>query len=488
MKRRFGRGFIMFTTTKKNNFQRSLLMRIEKHTFHKKIKSNLHIEFAEQSLTSYSGLELFNRYFRSMKLKTLIRKSFGKIKLKGDFSMEGLITSFIALYLTGGRRLRHFSYIAEDPLVQRVCATEKLPSDKSYSRYLKQFTNSSLEPLKNINKELTITKIKELSLPRVTLDFDGTVLSCGDQVAWAARGYNPHNRHSKSYYPILCHVAQTGHFLIGKNRPGNRHDSKGGAFKIIKEGLKESIKNFPKSSIEARFDSAFFTEEIVKYLGCEKVEFALKVPMWQYIGVKEVINQRKTWYQSKDPSLSYFKHTVHIKKWKLNVDLIVYRKKISTNGKKKTFQLDLFSPDDGIYEYFLIHSNKNTKPETILDFYNGRCNMEHQIAELKNEFGFDCVPTNHYQANSAYQQISLLAYNLTRNFQIDMCLTQVRKKSASRTNVLSFKSLKTIRFELIAVAGRILNLSKGKTLRIAHSFSRRQHYEEILDHLAAQAA
>src|SRR5438034_4848434 len=45
-------------------------------------------------------------------------------------------------------------------------------------------------------------------------------------VGWAFRGFNPHHRKEPSYYPLLAHVAQTGHILRLKNRPGNVHDSK----------------------------------------------------------------------------------------------------------------------------------------------------------------------------------------------------------------------------------------------------------------------
>jgi hypothetical protein len=70
-------------------------------------------------------------------------------------------------------------------------------------------------------------KLRNLRLSRVTLDFDGTVLTTGYKVGWAFRGYNPHKRYAPSYYPLLCHVAQTGQFLHVRNRPGNVHDSKG---------------------------------------------------------------------------------------------------------------------------------------------------------------------------------------------------------------------------------------------------------------------
>src|SRR5712691_7557142 len=48
----------------------------------------------------------------------------------------------------------------------------------------------------------------------------------GATVAWAFRGFNPHDRKDRSYYPLLAHVGQTGHILRVKNRPGNVHDSK----------------------------------------------------------------------------------------------------------------------------------------------------------------------------------------------------------------------------------------------------------------------
>jgi len=44
---------------------------------------------------------------------------------------------------------------------------------------------------------------------------------------YVQRSNNPHRRYAPSYYPLLYHIAQTGHFLEVKNRPGNVHDSKG---------------------------------------------------------------------------------------------------------------------------------------------------------------------------------------------------------------------------------------------------------------------
>jgi len=462
-------------------------MRLRKHEISQRVNGNLKIEFANQDVSSYSGLELFRRYFRLINLNNRIRGAFKEYQFNGDYSVVDYILVFIALWLTGGRRLRQVALISDDPLVKRLCGLNILPSDRSISGWLKQFTNDSLQALVALNSEIVFEKLTELELPRITLDFDGTALSCGNRVAWAFRGYNPHKRYSKSYYPLLCHVAQTGHFLQVRNRPGNTHDSKGGALNVIKSCVEQVRKELPDITIEVRVDAAFFTNEIISYLEREGIEFAVKVPMWSRLYLKDRIIFRQRW-QHANKKLSWFKDKVYIENWNREVELIFFRNKISDSKPKSPFQLDLFSPDDGVYEYSVLCSNKNIRPENILEFYNGRCSMEHQIAEIKGEFGFDVVPTIHYGANSAHQQISVLAYNLVRNFQVDTQITKDRKKTKKRTNILSFQSLRTLRFEWITLAGRLLRPDGVKTLRLNSNPVIEQKFNQILDSLYKIAA
>jgi len=119
-------------------------MRLGKHEIHRKIKSDLRIEFAPQQISSYSGLELFKRYFRIIGLNSRIRRAFQGYEISGDYGVVDCVLTLIGLYLVGGNRLRHIAYIGEDPLVQRLCGLSSLPSDRTLSRWLKQFTNDSL--------------------------------------------------------------------------------------------------------------------------------------------------------------------------------------------------------------------------------------------------------------------------------------------------------------------------------------------------------
>jgi Transposase DDE domain group 1 len=457
-------------------------MRLAKHEIRQRIKSDLKIEFAPLKLTSHSGLELFKRYFRIIQLGSRIKKAFRAHDLRGDYEVVDVILVLIAMWLVGGDRLCHVKWIAEDPLVKRLCELSNLPSDRTLSRWLAQFTNDSLQALVALNSEIVFEKLKDLELGTITLDFDGTVLSAGDKVQWAFRGYNPHDRHAKSYFPLLCHVAQTGHFLQVKNRPGNIADGKSFTLGVIKACVEQVRENLPGVRIEVRMDSAFFQEPILRYLNRQNIRFAVKVPMWKWLKLKETINARERWYHAHE-KLTWFKKAIPLDCWSMEVEMTFFRQKIS-DKPKKNHQLDLFTPDDGVYEFSVLCSNMSLRAENLFDFYNGRCAMEHDISELKGEFAFASIPTQSYQGNSAHQQISIMAHNLVRNFQIDTKQTVPRNPGYSRTNVLEFNSLKTLRLEWINVAGRIVNTDGRKTLKLNECEPREKLFNEISRALA----
>jgi hypothetical protein len=139
-------------------------VRLKNHEIHVRRNGDLRIEFAKQDLTSYSGLELFIRYFRLIGLNFRIRRAFRAHQMNGDYGVTDFILIFIALWLTGGRRLRHVAFLADDPLVKRLCGLASLPCDRTISRWLGQFTSESLQVLVSLNSEIVTEKLKELEL------------------------------------------------------------------------------------------------------------------------------------------------------------------------------------------------------------------------------------------------------------------------------------------------------------------------------------
>jgi hypothetical protein len=115
--------------------------------------------------------------------------------------------------------------LAGDPLVRRFCGLARVPTARTVGNWLRQFTRTTLTALSRLNHDVVTDAVRRLELPRLTIDVDGTVVCTGATVGWAFRGFNLHHRKDPSDYPLLAHLAQTGHILRLKNRPGNVHDS-----------------------------------------------------------------------------------------------------------------------------------------------------------------------------------------------------------------------------------------------------------------------
>jgi len=334
-----------------------------------------------------------------------------------------------------------------------------------------------------INSELLYDQIQQLDLRRLTIDLDGTVIRTGDQVAWAMRGFNPHHPKDPSYYPLVAHLAQTGQILRLKNRPGNVHDSKG-AEAFVRELIEEIRGRLGRSlPLEFRMDAAFFQHNLLKLLARRGCFYAIKVPFCSWTGVKALVAAQQQW-TAVDAEVSGFETQLKLAPWELDLRVVVYRKRVH-HQSPKNYQLDLFSPDDGYFEYSAVTTNLELTPQMLWHFTAGRGAQEKTFAELKGEFALDVVPTNHYGANSAWQQLSILAHNLLRSFQLHSALATPKPRSRKRTYAYRIASMKTLRFLFINRAARLARISGRKVLRFSRNSATHMLYSQVADRLVA---
>ena len=455
-------------------------MRLSVASLRRMIKGKLHVEFVHQELTSYSGLELLRRYLRQRELPRRLRTACASTG--GDYGGGRLALLVLALFYVGARRLEHLQYLVGDPLVRRFAGLARVPTARTVSNWLRRFTQETLRPLVRLNQELVLDTLARLDIPRLTLDVDGTIVRTGATVAWAFRGFNPHHRKDRSYYPLLAHVAQTGHILRVKNRPGNVHDSKQSAAflrELIHAVRSRLGRRLP---LEFRMDAAFFQPDVLRLLATRGCAYAIKVGYWSWLPLKQLAAERRHWY-ALAPGVTGFEHRLAIPQWKLRLRVMIYRKHVQ-HESPKNFQLDLFSPDDGHFEYYAVATNLPLSLPALYAFIGGRGAQEKTIAELKGEFALDVVPTRHYGANCAWQQLSILAYNVARSFQLDTIATP-RRRSRKRTYGYVLRSMRTLRFLLITRAGRLTRIGGRNVLRLAQNPATEALYTRIQHALAA---
>ena len=455
-------------------------MRLSVASLRRVVKGDVRIEFVRQELTSYGGLELLRRYARRIGLAERLRTA--SAGLTGDYRPARVALLILALFYVGARRLEHLRYVAGDPLIARFCGLARLPSARTVSNWLKQFTQATLAPLVQLNQQLVTEAVTRLKLPRLTIDVDGTVVRTGATVAWAFRGFNPHHRKDPSYYPLLAHLAQTGHILRLKNRPGNVHDSKQ-AVAFVRELIDDLRAQLGRRiPLEFRMDAAFCQSAVFRLLAARRCGYAIKVGFWHWLPLKQLAAECRAW-QPVAPNVTGFFHDLDIPQWQLRLRVMIYRKHVQ-HRSPKNFQLDLFTPDDGHYEYAAVATNLTLDVRALFAFICGRGAQEKTIAELKGEFALDVVPTNHYGANSAWQQLSILAHNVARNFQLDTLATP-KPRSRKRTYAYLLRSMRTLRFLLIARAGRVTRIGGRNVLRLSHNPATEQLFAKVSHALAA---
>ena len=286
-----------------------------------------------------------------------------------------------------------------------------------------------------------------------------------------------------SYYPLLAHLAQTGQILRLKNRPGNVHDSKG-AERFVRELIGEIRACLGRAlTLEFRMDAAFFQQNLLKLLARLGCFYAVKVPFCQWTGVKALVAAQARW-TAVAADIDGFETRLELAVWGLELRVVVYRKRVH-HLSPKNYQLDLFSPDDGYFEYSAVATNLTLTPHALWYFAAGRGAQEKTFAELKGEFALDVVPTNHYGANSAWLQLSILAHNLMRSFQLHSTLATPKPRSLKRTYSYRIASMKTLRFLLINRAARLARISGRKVLRFSSNPATETLYDRVTDHLAA---
>ena len=417
-----------------------------------KARPALDVRFESQHLTSYSGLILFQYFFSFVGIKERLWGCFRHLKDNPIYGHHLIMMLLIVHLIIGHRRLRDVAYYRDDEMVKRLIGLKQLPDVSTISRSLASTDEASVEKVRSESRELVIERLSTEGLSRVTLDFDGSVLSTGRHAEGTAVGFNKKKKGARSYYPLFCTVAQTDQVLDVHHRPGNVHDSNG-ADSFIGQCVHSVRSTLPRITMEARIDSAFFNETVAERLHKMAVEFTISVPFERFVELKGMIEGRKRWRRLNE-ELSFFETRWKPKSWTTPHRFIFIRKQVRCQDKAPV-QLDLFKPTEYGYEFKVIVTNKRTSARKVGAFHEGRGSQEGIFAELKSHCQMDYVPVTKRVGNQLYMFAGILAHNLTRELQIELN-PRARRTTAKRAALWCFREIETLRRTLIQRAGRII--------------------------------
>lgn len=457
-------------------------MKLSKSEARCKLSCVPELRFDDKMLSSFSGLIVFQQLIVDLDLKRKLSRCFEHRNSSPIFSMTGIVLILIVGVLLDYRRLRDVQYFKDDPIILRLLGVKRMPSVSTISRQMAGADDRSIASVERLQQKLVIDALVREQLPRITLDFDGSVLGTCRRAEGVASGFNKKKKGQRSYYPLNCTVAQSAQVLAVHHRSGNVHDSNGADI-FIRECV-ELVRNAcPEALIELRMDGAFFSEKIIRTLDEIGVDYTISVPFERYpTSLKCHIENRKRW-QSLRTGAQSFEKMISLDSWSINRHRFIFVREEHKMQKKGAIQLDMFEPHDFDYQYKAIVTNKITRAKNTIEYHEGRGTQEGIFAELKTDAAMDYVPCNTWNANKLFLLCNVVAHNLTRELQMRY-RDRERATSAKRPALWKFSKISTLRKQIIQRAGHLIRPQGILTLSMS---ANEAVAEMILSYLPAKA-
>src|SRR5208337_1278265 len=160
--------------------------------------------------------------FRGLRVRERLRECF-------EHRSEGLMVGFPSVVLIlivhlmlGFRRLRDIERYQDDPVVLRALGLRRMPNVSTVCRTLCRADGTSVKNVRLLSRDYVLSRLETERLSRVTMDFDGSVISTGRFAEGTAVGYNNKRKGERSYYPLLCTIPQTAQVLDVFQRQNGR--------------------------------------------------------------------------------------------------------------------------------------------------------------------------------------------------------------------------------------------------------------------------
>jgi hypothetical protein len=141
-------------------------------------------------------------FLRSAGWTEEIRKIFADREFDTDYGSFRMTLAVVGMLLVGGSRLTHLRELAIDPVYLRFARFDRLPTERTLSRWLKDIGEGYRDRLRELLRDVAFSTWAHGQLRRVTIDLDGTVVRMGNCVDGAERGDNPHHPKDPSYFPL----------------------------------------------------------------------------------------------------------------------------------------------------------------------------------------------------------------------------------------------------------------------------------------------
>jgi hypothetical protein len=409
-------------------------------------------EMSGKNLTIYAGLLPVLNFMNKLNFKGKIKD---EVSIERNpnalYAYQEVVKMIVIGLISGATAMEHIVTICKDKVLSRIAGWSVVPVSTTLSRIIKRSSFGTVVKIENLihcfrgrvwkNSVRSGKKLKS-ALNVMTLDVDSTVGGvCGNQEG-AEKGYNPKKRGQKAYHPIIAMVAETKEIFHSWFRCGSAYTSNG-----IVEFMKECMSHVRRGvRVIFRGDSGFFSGNLLDYLDLVGAGYLIKVKLRNLY----LLLAGQSWISI--PGHSGWEQAdfqYGCAGWLCTRRFVAVRQLIKV--EKGLFDMP-------VYEYFCYVTTEMLSPYEVHRKYGERATCETWIEECKNQMRAGNIRTSEFLANAVLFQCAVLAYNILKWMGL------LTGGEVSRWEV------KTIRLNLIRVAGKLVDRGHQLTLKLPEQF------------------
>jgi len=403
------------------------------------------LEHTTERLTRRTGLALVNRFGDTIKLPAQINRAFPAPGSNRGLPPSDYVLTLVEMMIDGAVCLEDVRLFENDDAYRALTERDGYPSSDAIGDWLRRYGGPDGEQrLWRVMSALMNTMTGGSGL---TLDIDGTIIEAdkGD----AAMSY----KGIRGYHPLLGACTELGLFVGSRFQHGNAAPQE-----ELVAFIHHCERNLPGRFTTVRSDSAAYNSAVINDCFARHRRFTITAD--HDTAVMERVRKiaRNAWKQGRNPDGTtadyHVAETVHT----MNNSTHAFR--LVIKRERHNEQADLF---EGNYRYWIIATNfseEEKAAQAVINFHNGRGEMERLIGELKAHYHLEHLPCGQFSANALYFTIGLLAFTLVQLLMRHYFGAQWKRKS-----------IRSLRYYWLHLPSRIVSHARYTIARVATSLA-----------------
>ena len=408
----------------------------------------LEVVFDEESLVADAGLLAAGALLGRLGVEQAVDSSVRLGGRPGGAAPGRKVLSLVAAMLAGGDHIDHADRLRAGATRRVLPFAVMAPS--TLGTFLRAFTWGHVRQLDKATGEVLGRAWAAGGGPGeapMTIDVDSTVCGVsGKEKSGAAFGHTK----QLGYHPLLATRAETGEVLACRLRGGSAQ--RGGEHFAV-EAAGRARRAGAAGELCVRADSGFFSYDLLDRLDAQEVRWSVTIPQYAHVKAAIAAIPESHWEPIDYPEggeahVAETIITAGRRGAQRRLRLVIRRTRLTHPAQQKLW------PD---WRYHAFATNRGDLDTADADrFHRAHATVELAIRDLKANAGLAHLPSGSFNANAAWLACAALAHNLLRWLD--------RLARGRHDNKLTVG--RTVRNQLLAVPGRLVNRAGRRILRL----------------------